>query len=31
MAFNFNYKWKIPSWKVKGVGGLLNAMDDNFS
>ena len=30
-AFGFSYKWKIPSWKVKEVGGLLNVLDDSFS
>ena len=30
-AFDFNYKWNIHSWKVKGVGGLLNVHDDSFS
>ena len=29
-AFDFNYKWKISSWKVKEVGGLPNAIDDSF-
>ena len=30
-AFGFSYKWNIPSWKVKWVGGLLNVLDDSFS
>ena len=30
-AFGFSNKWKIPSWKVKGVGGLVNVLDDSFS
>ena len=30
-VLGFSYKWKIHSWKVKGVGELFNVLDDSFS
>ena len=27
-VFGFSYKWKMSSWKVKGIGGIFNVMGD---
>ena len=29
-VFDLRYKWKMPSWKVKGIGGIFNVMGDSF-
>ena len=29
-VFDFSYKWKMPSWKVKGVDRVFNAMDGSL-
>ena len=30
IVYGFSYKGKMSSWKVKGVGGVFNAMYDNL-
>lgn len=30
IVYGFSYKGKMSYWKVKGVGGVFNAMDGNL-
>ena len=30
IVYGFSYRGKMSSWKVKGVGGVFNATDDNL-